>query len=211
MPLKIAAHLVGFSQFPVGWKWKEWKIIETEKAYCPNFEELTYLNYFDDLETNRQNKAGKTAEQLGRRHRKEIVKAMMLRFLQRNEINAMIQTDNCEWLEPSFKLRNDPLLEFKISRSGIRSENLEWLTYVDSISLFERLEKETSWINKDKDNWFVFERFSRVFIEHNGFEISYDHIIGLFSDWHNNFGLDFGEFDASTAKGKLGKLKREYS
>jgi hypothetical protein len=180
--LRVAANLIGFWQFPVGWCWTEYKVITQDDRTLYESEAKQKARCGLDVRPSASNKneeqKGSEAKLNGRRYRRKQVEQSLQRLIEREEIKlyrgklVFPEARHDPFLGPMMARQIDPYerLLLHIEASSIGSPIWK-RTYceVDALNLLDWIVKQIEARGRPPIyNWLKFERWCRDEIEVNG-------------------------------------------
>jgi hypothetical protein len=176
-PLRVAANLIGFWQFPVGWCWTEYKSFSEHDGTNYEAKAKQQARCGLGLPRSTPDKSGSEANQNGRRYRRRLVERALLQLIERKVVRVYrrrrlySEGKNEPDFVPLGQIEpNQELRKLSVERSTIGfTLSMNEYRVVDALDLMDGLASQIETRGRPlKHNWLKFERWCRDEIEATG-------------------------------------------
>lgn len=164
----LAANIVGFAKFPVGWSW-------TECPLKPNtwrpaaFPKAEALGRLDTPSDGRSTPDGMRAFRRGAAFRLKAAERELCQLIMTQAIPAWLTDRNGDTREISNEIRFHHGLFVDSRRNGIGFQDLDWFGETDALCLVDAIDVRGGWKRKtSKNDWLLIERIARERVEAAG-------------------------------------------
>ena len=210
--LRVAANIIGFCEFPVGWSWSEYKPHQFERTheYEKKARQVRLLGIEPDLTI--QTRDGKAAENKAAAFRRRHVERYLQRLISREEIRLTLFDAHAQGHTASEEIRLHPGTQIYVETSSYGFPGCLWSGSLDAIDL-TRIMGERRWHNErgKSHDWLVIERHVRSYVETLGLpkfdQAIFDHVLATLA---KTTAID-SEPTTSTLRALIAELRIEYA
>jgi hypothetical protein len=213
--LRDMANIIGFSKFPIGWRWSEYAVstLSRERPFEPSVRKVGELGISAPVKSTAEGEKAIAASLVNRR---TAVEKQIRRMIVRNEIAAKLTDETMQNHDIGDRLRMHEALNFDVSSNAIGFNDLKpgsaWSFSTDLPNLLVALEANKGWQRKvSKNDWLFFERVARVEFETRGVPLILASLIGpVTSEYHLHVKSDH-QPNRTEILELLSTLKTEYT
>ena len=170
--LAIAANILGFCLYPVGWTWGEFSV-RNAASKIPYRKKAQQVGKLGAVPVDHNNKAGDRAFATGVKFRQKRISDKLLRIIIRGEIPVFVTDEHMRTTPIGDEIRLFYDLNIDVKRNVIGFHDLKsdlcWTAQIDASKLILGLEKNRVWAKKSSiNNWLRIEKIAREIIEFTG-------------------------------------------
>lgn len=213
---RVAANLIGFWSFPVGWTWEEYPAdTEDDRAvYEIRAKGLSHCGLERPAEMT---STGESAVRTGQKHRRKHVERFLVRRIARQEIRfykgSLVFPQALEEsgkTEAEFDVRDLLRVRIRESQLGARLWTRRHCE-LDAIQLLDHILALTETRGRPPHHdWLKIERWCRDQIEQQGLPVETTRLSNLAAEWYSNQFSTSNEPEKKALDELVTRLKHEY-
>jgi hypothetical protein len=213
--LRDMANIIGFSKFPVGWRWAEYAAspLSRERPFEASLQKVGALGSSAPLKPTVEGEKAIAASLVNRR---TTVEKQIRRMIVRREIVAELTDENMISHDLDDRLRLNEALNFDVLGNAIGFHDLgpgsSWSFSTSLPNLLAALEEKKGWKrNSSKNDWLMFERLARIEFETRGVPDVLEKMMGVLIEKYQKIEENADEPNRTEILQLLSQLKTEYS